>query len=165
MLGPARWVQADSGQPVTWYMNNTAPSPLLSGNGVTEMQTALAAWTAPVSASITLQWGGMTTQADAEGPFTGLASAAGVVTFEDPKGEITFPTLAVGGGWFSTVVGSGGTVNGTSFRAFSRGYVIFENRAALDQAPSFRQSLNFTRVLEHEIGHAIGLGHTQTTAS
>ena len=83
-------------------------------------------------------------------------------TFEDPNQEISFPTLAIGGGWGG---GSGGTVNGTAFGAFTRGYVIFENATALDAggAPSFRQSLNFSRVLTHEIGHAIGMGHSDST--
>ena len=72
---------------------------------------------------------GTTFQSDADGPFTrARGGASGVITFEDPDGEISGSTLAVGGGWAD---GSGGTVNGTTFYAFSRGYVIFQNAADL----------------------------------
>jgi hypothetical protein len=159
-LGPFRWVQADSATPVTWYINTSAASPLTSSDALTELGVALSAWTAPASASIILQSGGQTFQSDADGPFTGLASAAGVITFEDPNNQINGSVLAIGGGWAG---GNGGTVNGQAFSAFTRGYVIFQNAANL--SASFRTPPNFTRVLIHEIGHAIGLGHTQTDGS
>ena len=156
-LGPFRWTQADSGTPVNWYLNTAFPSPLTSGSGVAELQLALQAWTAPASASIVLQYAGTTNQSDADGPWGGIGDGSGVVTFEDPNGTISGSTLAIGGG-FAFTGGAGGTVNGTSFGRFTRGYVIWANAA--DLSASFKQTTNFARVMEHEIGHTIGLGHS-----
>ena len=49
------------------------------------------------------------------------------------------------------------TVNGQTFSSISNGYVVFNQTASL--GASYRVAPNFTRVLTHEIGHAIGLGH------
>jgi hypothetical protein len=155
-----RWVQADSGTPVRWYRNLTAAPPV-PGDAVPEIQNALAAWTNPASASIILQYGGTTTQSSSEGPWTGIGEGNGVITVEDPEDELSGSVLAIGGG--SGYLGGGGTINGAQFNRFARGYVKFQNAA--DLPASFRQSTNFARVLEHELGHAIGFGHTQTDGS
>jgi hypothetical protein len=150
-----RWIEADSGTPVTWYKNTSAAPPLDGGlDAVAEIQSSLSAWTSPASASITLQYGGTTFQSVAKGPWSGLPASSGLITFEDPHNEISGSTLAIGGG--SGFAGAGGTVNGNTFNGFNRGYVIFADGLT----GSYRQSLNFSRVLEHEIGHAIGLGHS-----
>ena len=71
----ARWTEADSGTPVNWYLNTSAPSPLTAGNGVAELQTALQAWTAPSTASIVLQYAGTTNQAAAKGSWSGIPNS------------------------------------------------------------------------------------------
>ena len=154
--GGFRWTEADSGTPVNWYINTSAPTPLTTGDGVAELQLALQAWTAPASASIILNYAGTTNQGGAKGPWSGIPGNSGVVTFEDPNNELTGSTLAIGGGNGTT---GGGTINGTTFFRFVRAYVIWANAA--DLSASFRQSENYARVMEHEIGHAIGLGHSE----
>ena len=68
-----RWIEADSGTPVTWYKNTSAAPPLDGGlDAVAEIQSSLSAWTSPASASITLQYGGTTFQSVAKGPWSGL---------------------------------------------------------------------------------------------
>ena len=84
-----------------------------------------------------------------------------LISFEDPNDEITNPVLALGGG-FATF-SNGGVVGGQTFNKFTSGYLIFQN--AGDLPTSFRQPPNFTRVLEHEVGHTIGLGHSPDTSA
>jgi hypothetical protein len=157
---PVRWVEADAGIPVRWFKNTAAPNPLAAGDASGEIQTALAAWTNPPTASIVLQYGGTTHQPDPM-TFTGLPTPAGVISFEDPSGEISGSTLAIGGGF--GFVGGGGTIHGQPFSRFDHAFVIFQNAADLDA--SFRESRDFTRVLQHEVGHGIGFGHTATDGS
>jgi hypothetical protein len=153
-----RWIEADTSTPVRYFIDTSAPAPV-PGDAMPELQTALNAWTNPPQASIVLAVGGFTDQVDTGGPWPSLGSGAAVIFFEDPNDEINGNVLAVGGGWGSE--NDGGTVNGTVFNRLRSGFVLFQNASALSS--NFRQSQDFTRVLEHEIGHTIGLGHTQDT--
>ena len=155
----ARWIEADEGTPVRWYRDTTAPAPLASGaDGSIEIETALNAWTTPDETSLRLTYSGATDQAP-YGPWPTLGGrGAGVIFFEDPNEELGSNVLAIGGG--GGTYNDGGTVNDIPFNRFTYGFVIIQNASAL--GANFRQSRDFARVLQHEIGHAIGLGHTPT---
>ena len=89
-----------------------------------------------------------------------IPSNSVVISFEDPDNEIDDPVLAITYSFTST--GTGGTVNGTSFDGYTRAAIKFQNAA--DLPASSRQSLDFTRILTHEVGHSIGLRTPRPTA-
>jgi hypothetical protein len=156
-----RWREADMGIPLRVFKNTSFPPPLLSGDAVAEIETALAAWTNPTQASIILNYSGTASEPFPDGGWTTIPSKSTLISFEDPNGDIDPPVLAVGGG--NASVGTGGTINGQTWDGFTSAFVIFQNAGDLDA--TFRQSRDFTRVLTHEIGHTIGFGHTQNDGS
>jgi len=151
----SRWRQADSGTTVNWYRNTDWPSPLTSGNVDTEIATAAAAWTNPPTASLILAFGGTRSAGGATDVFcTSVTAGIGLVSFEDPHEDAGAGVLAIGGFCAS---GPTTTVSGQSFSSITNGYVVFNQASELGS--TYRVAPSFTRVLTHEIGHGIGLGH------
>ena len=157
--GGVRWQQADGGQAITWYRNTQLPSPIQGADTDDQLRTALVAWTDPPTASIALAFGGTRDvpiqNIPGEDPYCTAGNlGVGLFTFGDPLDELPVGVLAIGGGCASS---STHTVNGTTFSAFTHGLVVLNDDAALE---GFRTAPNITRILEHEVGHGIGLGHS-----
>ena len=149
----------DSGQAITWYRNTFRPSPIQGADTDDQLRTALVAWTDPPTASITLTFGGTRDVpiqiVPGEDPYCTAGNlGVGLITFGDPLDELPDGVLAIGGGCASS---STHVVNGTIFNPFTHGLVVLNDDAALE---GFRTAPNITRILEHEVGHGIGLGHT-----
>lgn len=162
LLGNMRWHEADAGQTVTWYRNSLTAAPLDAGSGDTEISQALAGWTSPIGASIALAYGGtrLVSASSTLDCGTPPVPGGGLITYEDPDDAITTSGVIAIGGACTTAVTT--IVNGTTFSKITYGFVIFTTRAEM---PQLAQSLFLARVTEHEVGHAIGLGHTPTDGS
>jgi hypothetical protein len=153
-----RWQQVDSGQAITWYRNTFRPSPIQGADTDDQIRAAVAAWTDP-PASITLAFGGTRDVAiqdvPGEDPYCNAGNlGVGLITFGDPLDELEDGVLAIGGGCASS---STHVVNGTIFNPFTHGLVVLNDDASLE---GYRTAPNITRIIEHEVGHGIGLGHT-----
>lgn len=155
LLGNMRWRQADTDTPIAWYKNPSAPAPTSAPDVDQRIERAAAAWTNPATARIALQFGGNRSAAVQDIHCSSVTAGVGLITFEDPDNEINGSVIAIGGGCSG---GPSHVVNGQNFSSITHGFVIFQNASNLSE--STRSPDSFLRVLAHEIGHGIGLGHT-----
>lgn len=160
---PARWFEADDGVPVQMRIANFEP---VFGATVStaSVEAAMAAWTAVTTATITLQNGGATSPARSVA--AGVCDGSSRIQFNDPFAEV--PDL---NGSCQGVVAVGGfcrnsntrLVDGTTFQRITEGDVTVNDGAGCFDVTITASML--AQLLTHEIGHAIGLGHSSEDPS
>ena len=150
LAGGLRWMEADSGQPITYFVN-PASSPV-SGGGSAELARAMSAWASQSAANIRLQSGGQTSRCGWE------MDGSNTISFADCKGQLD-PPFGCQGVVASTSVGysyESRVVAGRSFYRITEADLVF-NRG-IDCF--LGTSANLAEVACHELGHSIGLDHT-----
>jgi hypothetical protein len=152
---PIRWFDFDDGGSVKWRMHASG-QPGMPGTppGLDAFQAALAAWSGDPASRVDLDFAGTSdaTFDDEEG--------TGLITFEDPDGEIAGSfdgsgVLAIGGPYFYCEPHTWG---GASYRPAVRGFIVTQ-----DGAGSFfagHGGADGEEIFTHEIGHTLGFGHS-----
>lgn len=151
---PARWFEPDSGQPVVFQVN---PENAPSAGIMDDVAAAMNAWSTVAGCTMRVANGGATANC-ASGQST-------IIQFNNcddrwAPGAGCSGVLALGG--ISWDTSSRKQVNGTTFVKTIAGFVSFNPYASC----SFGDHCNVREVATHELGHALGLGHTvETTAT
>ncbi|HUR79945.1 MAG TPA: PKD domain-containing protein, partial [Thermoanaerobaculia bacterium] len=170
---PARWFAFDNGGSAAWYYSGAQTG--YSGNGVTEMQTAMAVWVNYSSAKIRYAFAGALAVTPKG---TGSRNSVNEVLFSDPLNEIAGAWSQSQGG----VVGLGG-YNGLSnpkpftatFAADAahpagtmQAYEITEANLVIQDNVSPANGISskiLGEIIAHEFGHTLGFGHSSNSTA
>ncbi|HEV2718651.1 MAG TPA: M57 family metalloprotease [Thermoanaerobaculia bacterium] len=142
---------------VVFLSHGSQPGAL--GGGLTAIQRGLSAWTNDSGSNISYSYGGATGVART-GFGGGGSDGVNTIQFNDPANEIPGAftgkggdTLAIGGAWFG---GATHTFNGETFWNIVEADLVVQNGI-------FGAGLTgngFDHVLTHELGHTLGLRHS-----
>lgn len=150
MTGGVRWMEADSGQAISYYVNPNA-SPV-AGGGAAEIARAMSAWSNQSGASIHLQTAGQTGAC-------GIAiDNTNTISFGDCLGQLDPPVGCSGVVALTAIsyTNESKVVGGTTFNRLLEADTVFNKGMSC----FLGNSANLAEVTCHELGHSIGLAHS-----
>jgi len=150
---PARWYEVDEGKNIVFgYDVSDAKNTGLDAAGA--VQQAISAWSSVDCAGIELKASGT----GEVGPYDACDGKSEIL-FEDPFAEIDPPVNCrglLGMGGFCSIDGDG-VVNGVRYSRITEGDVVIADGF---ESCSFWNDVNLAEMVAHEVGHAVGLGHS-----